>query len=59
MNRLHWPVLLLVKCRITCLRVTLRELETFCTTFDDFGGWTAHQIIQIPKYWRHSRQEKL
>ena len=31
---------LLVKCRINCLRVTLRELETFWITFDDFVGWT-------------------
>ena len=25
-----------VKCRITCLRVNIRELENLCITFDDF-----------------------
>ena len=33
------------KCRITCLRVTLRELENFCITFDDFVGWAANQTV--------------
>ena len=39
-----WSVPLPVKCRITCLRVTLIEPETFCITFDDFVGWAAHHI---------------
>ena len=30
---------LLVKCRITCLRVTLREL------FVDFVGWATHETV--------------
>ena len=54
---------LLVQCRITCLRVTLRELVTVCITFDDFVGQAAHQIVfsvactvQILKYWQRSRQ---
>ena len=41
----HWSVPLLVKCRTTCLRVTLRELETFCITVDDSVGWAAHQTV--------------
>ena len=42
----HWSVPLLVKCRITCLGVTLRELETFCTIlFYDFIGSAAHQTV--------------
>ena len=41
----HWSVPLLVKCRITCLRVTLRELDYYFFTFDDFGGWAAHQTV--------------
>ena len=48
MNRLtFWLMPLLVKCRITCLRLTLRELEkkTCCITFDDFVGWAAHQTV--------------
>ena len=42
---MDWSVPLFVKCRITCLRVTLRELETFCITSDDFIGWAAHQTV--------------
>ena len=44
----HWSVPLLVKCRITCLRATLRELyrNTFCITFDDFVGWTGQDMRQ-------------
>ena len=35
-----------VKCRVTSLRVTFRELVFFvCLTFDDFVGWAAHQTI--------------
>ena len=30
---------------ITCLRVALRELETFRITFDGSVGWTAHQTV--------------
>ena len=34
-----------VKCRITCLRATLRGLENVLCTFDDFVGWAAYQIV--------------
>ena len=38
--------LLLVNCRITCLRVTLQDLGNIIVSlFDDFGGWTAHQAV--------------
>ena len=35
----------LVKILMTCLRVTLRELETFGITFDYFVGWAVHQTV--------------
>ena len=41
----HWPVSSLIKCRITCPRLTLRELENCCISFDEFVGWEVHQII--------------
>ena len=34
-----------IKCRITCLRVTLRELETLGIYFYDFVGWAAHHTV--------------
>ena len=44
---IDWSVPLLVKCRITCLRVTLRELEKFCINFDGFfAGWAGQHIRQ-------------
>ena len=30
---------------MTCLPVTLLELENFCITFDDVVGWAAHQTV--------------
>ena len=42
----YWSVSFLLKCRLTCLRVTLRPIAinyrntfTFCVTFDDFALW--------------------
>ena len=33
------------KSRVTCLRITLRELDTFDLIFDDFVCWAAHQSV--------------
>ena len=43
----NWSVSLSIQLRITCLHVTLRELENFLlsVTFDHFVGWTAHQTV--------------
>ena len=42
-----------VKCRITCLRVTLRELEMFYITFD-FVGWAAHETVSSVAFFSDS-----
>ena len=41
----HLSVPLPLKCRITCVRVILQELENLCITFDAFVGLAAHQTV--------------